>query len=242
MRHEAMFQIRDLGFAYDGRSVLRVPSLDIDSGETLALVGPNGSGKTTLLKILNNLLKPSSGTVLFLGQPAADNPELRARSVYVHQSPYLLAGSVYRNLSFALGVRRVPKEEVRSRVAQALELLGLSGFERRDAKRLSGGETQRVAIARALVLKPDILFLDEPTAQTDKASGERIASVLASLSAERGVTVVLSSHDAAFAQAVSDRAAFLEEGLLSRVEKIDRRKAQSASVYPSLEYHHAAPG
>ena len=223
-----MFSLRDVSYSYGNREALRVPELDVKPGEVLALVGSNGSGKTTLLKILNDLLRPAAGTVLFEGKPTAGNPGLRSRSVYVHQSPFLLAGTVYRNIAYGLRVRRVPEPEIRRRVAGALEFLGLTGLERRDAKRLSGGETQRVALARALVLQPEVLLLDEPTAQTDRASGERIRSALGDLTSQGGVTLILSSHDSAFAEALADRAAFLEEGCLVRIEPGRRTRALSS--------------
>ncbi len=235
MRSETLFSIRDLAFSYGTREVLSVAELDVRSGEVLALVGPNGSGKTTLLKILNDLLKPSAGTVHFEGRPAPGNPGLRMRSVYVHQSPFLLAGTVQRNVAYGLRIRRVPDPEARRRVEASLDLLGLAGFGRRDAKRLSGGETQRVALARALALDPEVLFLDEPTAQTDRASGERIRRVLTDLAARGGTTIVFSSHDAAFAEALADRAAFLEDGRLVRIEPGRRpATAGSADAVPEL--------
>lgn len=231
MRSEAILSVRDLGFSYGTREILSIPELDVRAGETLALVGPNGSGKTTLLKILNDLLKPSAGTVLFEGRPVPGDPGLRMRSVYVHQSPFLLAGTVQRNVAYGLRIRRVPEPEARRRVEASLDLLGLAGFGRRDAKRLSGGETQRVALARALALDPEILFLDEPTAQTDRASGERIRRVLADLAARGGTTIVFSSHDAAFAEALADRAAFLEDGRLVRIEPGRRHSAAGSPTY-----------
>ncbi len=234
MRSDAILSIRNLLFSYGTREVLSIPELDVRAGETLALVGPNGSGKTTLLKLLNDLIRPSSGSIRFEGRPAAGDPGLRARSVYVHQSPFPLAGTVYRNVAYGLRVRRVPEPEIRRRTEGALELLGLSGFARRDAKRLSGGETQRVALARALVLEPEVLFLDEPTAQTDRASGDRIRTVLADIAARGGTTIVFSSHDGAFAEALADRAAFLEEGRLLRIEAGRARRPAPKSHAPEF--------
>ncbi|HSV56900.1 MAG TPA: energy-coupling factor ABC transporter ATP-binding protein [Magnetospirillaceae bacterium] len=234
MSSEALFSLRNVAFSFGCRFALGVPELDIRDGEILALVGPNGSGKTTLLKILNDLLRPSSGIVLFRGRPAAGNPELRNRSVYVHQSPYPLAGTVNRNVAYGLKVRRLPKAEVGRRVDGALCRLGLAGFGRRDAKRLSGGETQRVALARALAIEPEVFLLDEPTAQTDRASAERIRDVLIELANQGGKTIVFASHDAAFAEAIADRAAFLQDGRLVRIEP-GRRPMAGTSESPTQE-------
>lgn len=236
MTSEAILSVRDLVFSYGSREVLSIPELDVRAGETLALVGPNGSGKTTLLKLLNDLIRPSSGSIRFEGRPSAGDPGLRMRSVYVHQSPFPLAGSVYRNVAYGLRARRVPEPEIRRRVKNTLDVLGLSGFARRDAKRLSGGETHRVALARALVLEPELLFLDEPTAQADRASGDSIRAVLAELAVRGGTTIVFSSHDGAFAEALADRVAFLEDGRFIRIEpglRAGRTRADLIAVFDS---------
>jgi len=147
-------------------------------GECLALLGPNGSGKTTLLKALGGLLKPAAGSLLFLGEEASSSRSLRRRGVYLHQAPYILSGSVSYNLYYGARARGLPRGAADDGVREALSLLGLSGFERRGHRELSGGEAQRVALARAFAAGADVLLLDEPTASADAASARLVLEAL----------------------------------------------------------------
>jgi len=234
MKTESLWSCRDLELRYPSRSGSRgraagqglvagigrqpcIPAaffaeaLDIGRGECLALVGPNGSGKTTLLKALNGLLAPSSGSMLFRGEPATGSTELRRRSVYLHQSPYILAGSVSYNVLYGARARGLEAGEGHARARAALALLGLEGFGHRHSRALSGGEAQRVALARALASGADILILDEPTASADSASADL---VLAALRARRdaGDTIVFSTHDPGLAESLAMRLFRLRDG------------------------------
>jgi len=186
-------------------------AFDIGEGECLALVGPNGSGKTTFLKALNGLLAPRAGSLLFLGEPVTASAELRRRSVYLHQSPYILAGSVSYNVLYGARARGLGSAEAQVRARAALALLGLGDFGHRHSRALSGGEAQRVALARALASGADILLLDEPTASADSASANL---VLAALRARRdaGDTIVFSTHDPDLAEALATRTIRLRDG------------------------------
>jgi tungstate transport system ATP-binding protein len=216
MTVETLFSLSEVSFAYDVRPVLRLKQLEFAEGEIHVVAGDNGSGKTTLLKLLNGLLQPQSGRVLYRGRPldAEGLASLRRDSVLVHQDPYLFDGTVYHNLAFGLRIRRVPLARLRERVEKALEEVGLWGFARRRARGLSGGEKQRVAIARALVLAPRVLLLDEPTANVDSGSLALLEAVIARQGAQ-GTTVILSSHNQAFACRVGTRLVFLEAGALT---------------------------
>jgi tungstate transport system ATP-binding protein len=213
MSAEPLFQVERLSFAYAAHPVLALPALEIEPGGVVALVGANGSGKTTLLKLMNGLLPASSGRILYREQLLSPQTmsRLRQETVLVHQDPYLFDGSVYANVSYGLRLRRVPAQEVRRAVAEALAKVGLTGFEHHRARRLSGGERQRVAIARALVLDPDVLLLDEPTANVDAASIELLERLILRL-ADAGTTIIFSSHLPAFAYRLSTHLVFLEEG------------------------------
>jgi tungstate transport system ATP-binding protein len=215
-RGQPLFRVEDLRFAYDVDPVLELEELDIAAGGVAVLVGANGSGKTTLLKLLNGLLPARSGTILYRGQPLSSQvlPRLRRDSVLVHQDPYLFDGNVYGNVSYGLRVRRIPAPEVRRAVAAALGEVGLSGVEHRRARRLSGGERQRVAIARALALHPEVLLLDEPTANVDAGSIELLERLVLDLVAG-GKTVIISTHHPAFAYRLGTQLVFMEEGRLA---------------------------
>jgi tungstate transport system ATP-binding protein len=136
---------------------------------------------------------------------------MRRESVLVHQDPYLFDGSVYGNVSYGLRVRRTPNDRTRRAVADALQRVGLSGFEHRRARGLSGGERQRVAIARALVLDPKVLLLDEPTANVDADSIGLLERLVVDLT-DGGTTVIISTHHPAFAYRLGTRLLFMEEG------------------------------
>jgi tungstate transport system ATP-binding protein len=212
---QPLFRVEELRFAYDVDPVLELEELEIAAGGVAVLVGANGSGKTTLLKLLNGLLTPRSGRILYRGQPLSSQvlPRLRRESVLVHQDPYLFDGNVYGNVSYGLRVRRIPAPEVRGAVAAALGEVGLGGFEHRRARGLSGGERQRVAIARALALHPEVLLLDEPTANVDAGSIELLERLVLDLVAG-GKTVVISTHHPAFAYRLGNQLVFMEEGRL----------------------------
>lgn len=209
-----MISLRGLTFSYNsGPEVINIPEADFNTGRIHVFVGPNGCGKTTLLKILNNLLVPKTGQVLFTPSGGL--------SVYVHQNPYLFDQSVYSNVSFGLKVRGIKGIEQRDKTEEALSTVGLAGFGGRKASSLSGGEAQRVSLARALVLSPDLLLLDEPTANVDAASGGILVKTLRNLADRHRMTIFLSSHDQAFAYKVADQIHHIDSGtLVSKGENV----------------------
>jgi ABC-type multidrug transport system ATPase subunit len=219
MSETPCFELSGAEFRYGERLALRVPSLVLAEGEVVALVGPNGSGKTTLLKALGGLVRPSAGSLRFRGADLLTSPGLRSSCVYLHQQPYLLAGTVAYNVAFGCRARGMDRRETEGRVADSLALLGLGGFERRKHRALSGGEAQRVALARALASGADVLLLDEPTAEADTASR---ALIMAALKARGGATIIFSSHDAGLGAELACRTLSLEGGLVVADRRIQR--------------------
>jgi molybdopterin-binding protein len=232
----ALFSVRGLQVDFDGRTALCIDSLDLEEGGITVLTGENGSGKTTLLRVLNGLLGPSRGTVLYRGQPvdvaaarggargdaSAGASAVRTDSVLVHQSPLMFRGTVFHNVSYGLRLRGVPREDISRRVSESLARVGMAGSEHRRASVLSGGEKQRVAIARALALSPRVLLLDEPTANIDPEFRRSIEEVVRSAAAS-GATLIMCSHDREFAFRLCDRYIPLEAGRLGvRTENILR--------------------
>lgn len=182
-------------------TILDGVSLTISSGAPTVLIGPNGSGKTTLLRVLMGLLTPTSGRVTWGGRENAP-PEKRA---IVFQRPVMLRRSAEANVRYALG-RDDP-----ARVAELLVLVGLSGLERRPARRLSGGEQQRLALARALAREPELLLLDEPAASLDPAATKAIEDTVRAVAA-RDVKVVMSTHDLGQAKRLAADIVLLHRG------------------------------
>jgi len=186
-------------------AILRDITLNICPGEPMLLLGPNGSGKTTLLKLAMELLTPSAGRLTFAGRPHG----VGTRRAIVFQKPVMLRRSVAANVSFALAAAgRSPEPAIMERL---LGQVGLAGFERRPARRLSGGEQQRLALARALARDPDVLFLDEPTASLDPAGTKGVEDIIVRV-ARAGVKIVMSTHDLGQARRLGGEVVFLVAG------------------------------
>ncbi len=196
---------------------LQVPKLALQAGCLYVLKGQNGSGKSTLLRLLALLQQPQSGTVWFNNLPVvwkADKlQKLRQNITLLEQTPWLFTGNVEKNLAFGLKVRGVCGAEMQHKIAQALDIVGLNGFQKRRAKELSGGETRRVALARALCLQPQLLLLDEPTANLDADQVEILEQFLVALP-QQGVAVVIASHDRDQSERLGGEAIKMKDGRL----------------------------
>ena len=190
------------------RLALDIGELAIPAGSLHLLMGPNGAGKTTLLNVLAFLRKPDRGRMAFDGTEVnwtrKELGGLRRRVTLLHQQAFLFSGTVMANVGFGLRLRGVRREELRRAVEEALALVGLAGFEMRDAAQLSGGEAQRVAFARALACRPEILLLDEPLTHVDAESANILEGLIVSRSRE-GTTIIMSSHDEGLRERLSER-------------------------------------
>lgn len=209
-------------FGSGGQAVTAVRGIDLDifPGEFLAVLGRSGSGKTTLLNLLAGLDRPTSGQALFGGRDLsafseAELVEMRRGKIgFIFQSFGLLPLlSADENVELPLHIRGMPRRERRRRVVEALGLVGLGARARHRPYELSGGEQQRVSIARALVTSPEVLFADEPTGELDTLTAMSISTLLRSVVKERGVTVVVATHDLALAE-LSTRQVELADGAL----------------------------
>ncbi len=211
-----LFSLDGVRVVLDGVEVLTIPALSLSAGCITVLVGENGAGKTTLLRLLNGLLCPASGSVVYRGVPLSGEGlrRIRTDSVLVHQSAVLFRGTVYQNVAYGLGVRGVPRAQIPARVARSLAHVGLAGFEGRRASALSGGERQRVALARALDLETPLLLLHEPAAGVDADSRLLVEEALRRITAA-GATVIMSSHADEFAYRLADAVLRLESGSVS---------------------------
>jgi len=214
-----LVEVKNLAKSFGTKTVLSDVSLKIEEGEILALLGPNGSGKTTLLKTLAFLEKPDGGEIEFLGVTVTEkNAErLRLQSAMVFQRTLLFNTSVYNNVAYGLKIRKVPKNVAIEEVAKALQLVRLEGFEKRSAKKLSGGEQQRVALARALVLKTKLLLLDEPTANLDPKNAGIMEEVIAAVNRDLKTTVVMATHNMFQAEKLPTHIALINDGKITEV-------------------------
>jgi tungstate transport system ATP-binding protein len=206
-----LYHLRDVVKRYGERTVLRVPELQIQEAETLALIGPSGAGKSTLLRLLGLLEPPSHGIISYADLPVNGSipQELRREIILMFQRPLLLDTSVQRNVAFGLQIRGIRDDR---RVSEALELVGLGGMENARARTLSGGERQRVSLARALIVRPMVLLLDEPTAHLDPHNVAVIERSITALHQEHGTTIVIATHNLHQARRLAARTAMLLDG------------------------------
>ncbi|MGC8817321.1 MAG: phosphate ABC transporter ATP-binding protein [Candidatus Hadarchaeum sp.] len=204
---------------YDGITALREVTLEVKNGEILTIIGPNGAGKTTLLRVLALLDEPSSGKVVYRGQAVGGSniSQLRKKVTMVFQRAVLLNETVFENVAYGLKLRGLNNDEITERVNDALSSVMLKGFGPRMAKKLSGGEQQRVVLARALALNPELLLLDEPTANLDPTNAAIVERIIGGL---RGrTTIVLATHNIFQAKRISDRVGCLLGGEVIDVDK-----------------------
>lgn len=206
-----------------GRPILDVPTLTIAAGELLGVVGPNGSGKSTLLRLMSLVMPPDTGTVELAGYPIDHghhrSPDLlaaRRRVTMVFQTPILLNQTVYANVAAGLRFRHLPEKIIRHRASFWLERLGIAGLAQRRPHGLSGGEVQRVALARALALEPDLLLLDEPTANLDWPTRTRLLGDLRAILGEIRAAAVLVTHEVHEAPHFADRLVVMRDGRIAQ--------------------------
>jgi tungstate transport system ATP-binding protein len=205
----------------DGRPILQNINLSIERGEVFALIGATGAGKTTLLRLLNLIDTPASGKIYFNGQDTAQSAgsrlEIRRRMAFVLQKPVVFNRTVFDNVASGLVWRGEKKSRRCEKVSHILEEVGLFGERYRNARTLSGGEVQRVAIARAMALEPEVMLLDEPTANLDPVSSGRIEELITEVIKHYTTTFVLATHDMALGQRLADRIGVLVGGKLIQV-------------------------
>lgn len=233
----AVVSLSGVGFSAGGTAILSGINLALNEGEFLALLGPSGCGKSTLLRLVAGFEQLSEGRIELEGRAVSGPgrhvpPEERGIGM-VFQSyalwPHL---NVAGNVGYGLRVRRMPAVERNRRVAEALNTVGLAGFETRRVQNLSGGQRQRVALARCLAMKPRVLLLDEPLANLDAYLREAMVDELRRLHRVTGITVIYVTHDQAEAMAMADRIAVMEAGRVLQIATPQRlwREPASAAV------------
>ena len=222
--------IRDLLVRRNERDVLIINSLEIQRGETLAVVGPNGAGKSTLLLVLARLIKPTRGQITFNGSPISqmDDLEYRRKISIVFQDPLLMDMTVEKNIALGLRFRGADKEYTRSRVGRWSKAMGVDSLLGRRANQLSGGEAQRVSLARAFVLDPELLLMDEPFSAVDPPTREQLLKDLSTLLSQDQRTTIFVTHNLKEAAQMGDRVAVVINGELKQVGKPRQVKTKPA--------------
>ncbi len=216
-----MIDVRGVSKRFGEKEVLRDVNVTVQDGEIFGIIGPSGSGKSTLLRILNLLETPTTGQVIFDGVDihARNDRSLavRRRMGMVFQKPVVLTTSVFENVAAGLRIRGAEDGHLRSKVEQALEVIGLADRAEQPAKTLSGGEMQRVAIARVLVTDPALLLLDEPTASLDPLSTEMVEDLIRRINRDFNTTLILTTHDLLQGQRLADRIGVMIDGTFAQV-------------------------
>jgi spermidine/putrescine ABC transporter ATP-binding subunit len=211
-------ELRGVSKLYGDVRAVDSVDLKIESGEFVTLLGPSGCGKTTTLRIVAGFVRPNAGTVVVGGADITMTPPHRRQVGLVFQNyalfPHMTVGE---NVEFGLKMRKVDPSERRTRVAEALDLVRLGGYEARYPNQLSGGQQQRVALARALVVRPDVLLLDEPFGALDKQLRDHMRVELRVLQQKLAISTIFVTHDQEEAMAMSDRICVMESGVMRQI-------------------------
>jgi tungstate transport system ATP-binding protein len=218
-------RLDEIVFEAGGRRIVDGVSLTLEAGVRTVIIGANGAGKSVLLRLCHGLLEPSSGKIIW------STPELPGearRQAMVFQRPVLLRRSVLANLTHALAVAGTPRSQREARAREALRKVGLEALAAHPARVLSGGEQQRVALARAWALRPEVLFLDEPTANLDPGATHEIERVIEAMHAA-GTKIVMVTHNLGQAKRLGDEILFLHQGRVVERALADRFFKQAAS-------------
>jgi len=212
----SLIEIVDLHQKHGEQDALKNINIKVDKGETFALIGPTGAGKTTLLRLIDLLDLPTSGRIYLDGTDVTESGrvrlEARRRMAFVLQKPVVFNTSVYGNIAYGLKWRGTGENSIHQKVNSILEMVNLSAYKNRNARTLSGGEVQRVAIARAIAIEPEILLLDEPTANLDPISTSRIEELITDIVHQHNTTIIMATHDMAQGQRLADRIGVLIDG------------------------------
>tara|TARA_R110002096_G_scaffold105107_1_gene231380 strand:+ start:13454 stop:14449 length:996 start_codon:yes stop_codon:yes gene_type:complete len=218
-----LYQLKNITFNYGANFNLADVCIDIEESNIIAIVGPNGSGKTSLLNILSFLNFPHAGSLFYNGIELTSNnfSQFRKTAGYVQQSPYLLRGTVFKNIELGLKLNKVDKETRVKKVLEVMRLLGINKFSNRNARTLSGGEAQKVAIGQVLVLDPDVLILDEPFTHLDKDAIDELEQIVLKLKEDLHKTIILTTHNQYQAQWLADHVYSVIKGKVFEYQMIN---------------------
>ena len=210
--------IKGVNKIYGTNHVVKDLNLLVEEGEFLTLLGSSGCGKTTTLRMIAGFEEPTTGSITVEGEPIEDKEPYERNVNTVFQSYALFPHmTIYDNVAYGLRMKKVPKKEIKERVLKMLEMVQLSGFEKRYPSQLSGGQKQRVAIARALINRPKVLLLDEPLGALDLKLRKQMQLELKRLQKKLNITFIYVTHDQAEALTMSDRIAIMHDGVMDQI-------------------------
>lgn len=205
MANNAIITLENVDKVYDDETILHDVNFEIEKGQFYTLLGPSGCGKTTILRLIAGFADATKGTIKINGEVVNDIPPNKRKVNTVFQDYALFPHmNVFDNIAFGLSIKKMPKEQIKVKVAEALKMVQLSGYENREISEMSGGQQQRVAIARALVNEPEVLLLDEPLSALDLKLRTDMQYELRELQQRLGITFVFVTHDQEEALALSD--------------------------------------
>lgn len=218
--------LTDVCFAAGGRTIIAGLTLEIEAGPRTVILGPNGAGKSVLMRLCHGLLTPTSGRVEWRGGRNGERPR---RQAMVFQRPVMLRRSALDNVVYGLKLAGVSRSECQLRGHDVLDAVGLGSVARRPARVLSGGEQQKLALARAWALGPEVLFLDEPTANLDPGATRDVENIVSQIRAS-GTKIVMTTHNLGQARRLGDEILFIDAGRLVERALVDRFFAQPATA------------
>jgi len=215
-----LLSVKNLSLSFDTQRVFSKVNFSVNKGETLVIMGTSGSGKTSLLRSIIGLVSPTKGDILFHGTKITtkNGLSLKRKIGIVFQKPVAFNRSVFDNVAFGLRMRHLNENLIATKVRQTLLLVGISeDLFSKNALHLSGGEIQRIALARSIIVEPELLLLDEPTANLDDENIKKFESLLKKVIKQKGMTTIIATHDKEQAKRLG-KVCFLEAGTLKRVD------------------------
>jgi tungstate transport system ATP-binding protein len=218
--------LEDVSYIASSRTIIDRVSCKFTAGPRTVILGPNGSGKSVLMRLCHGLLTPTSGRIVWDGSPADGRPRAQAM---VFQRPVMLRRAALANVTYGLALAGVAKVERDERASDVLDAVGLRSVANRPARVLSGGEQQKLALARAWALDPEVLFLDEPTANLDPAATREVERIVDQIHAS-GTKIVMTTHNLGQARRLADEILFMSAGRLVDHAPVERFFAEPSTA------------